>query len=64
MFDASLRASVVKYGYPLNDEILKNGVGLTVIGTVVGYTKGRGLIRLNSSRFTGIINQEDTGSNS
>lgn len=44
--DASLRESVVKYGYPLNDEILETGVGLTVKGVVTGYVKGKALVRL------------------
>lgn len=45
-FDGSLRESVVKHGYPLNDEILVEGVGLTVSGIVTGYTKGKALVRL------------------
>lgn len=44
--DASLRESVVKHGYPLNDEILETGVGLTVKGIVTGYVKGKALVRL------------------
>lgn len=59
LFDASLRESVVKYGYPLNDEILEHGVGLTVEGTVKGYTKGKALVQLHSSKFTGIIDLRD-----
>lgn len=58
-FDASLRESVVKHGYPLNDEILAEGVGLTVKGLVTGYTKGKALVRLESSKFTGIIALKD-----
>lgn len=57
--DASLRESVVKLGYPLNDEILETGVGLTVYGMVTGYVKGKALVRLESSRFTGIIALKD-----
>jgi rRNA biogenesis protein RRP5 len=57
--DASLRESVVKYGYPLNDEILETGVGLTVNGSVTGYVKGKALVRLESSKFTGIISLKD-----
>lgn len=58
-FDTSLRESVVRRGYPLNDEILLTGVGLTVTGTVTAYTKGKALVRLNNSRFTGIISLHD-----
>jgi hypothetical protein len=58
-FDASLRESVVKCGYPLNDEILENGVGLTVRGIVAGYAKGKALVRLESSKLTGIIALKD-----
>ena len=58
-FDGSLRESVVKYGYPLNDEILETGVGLTVMGNITGYTKGKALVRLQSSKFTGIISLKD-----
>lgn len=57
--DASLRESVVKFGYPLNDEILETGVGLTVNGIVTGYVKGKALVRLESSKFTGIIALKD-----
>jgi rRNA biogenesis protein RRP5 len=57
--DASLRESVVKFGYPLNDEILETGVGLTVYGIVTGYVKGKALVRLESSKFTGIIALKD-----
>ena len=59
MFDASMRESVVKFGYPLNDEILEHGVGLTVEGTIKGYVKGKALVQLHSSRFTGIIALKD-----
>lgn len=59
LFDASLRESVVKFGYPLNDEILEHGVGLTVEGTIKGYVKGKALVQLHSSRFTGIIGLKD-----
>ena len=47
-FDASSRESVIKYGYPLNDESMM--VGLTVSGLVIGYAKGRALVKLNKSR--------------
>ena len=57
--DGSLRESVVKYGYPLNDEILETGVGLTVKGIVTGYAKGKALVRLDSSKFTAIIALKD-----
>jgi rRNA biogenesis protein RRP5 len=57
--DASLRESVVKFGYPLNDEILETGIGLTVHGIVTGYVKGKALVRLESSKFTGIIALKD-----
>ncbi len=59
MFDASLRESVVKFGYPLNDEILEHGIGLTVEGTIKGYAKGKALVQLHSSKFTGIISLKD-----
>ncbi len=49
----------MKLGYPLNDEILETGVGLTVYGMVTGYVKGKALVRLESSRFTGIIALKD-----
>lgn len=54
-----MRESVVKYGYPLNDEILETGVGLTVRGIVTGYVKGKALVRLESSKLTGIIALKD-----
>lgn len=59
MFDASLRESVVKFGYPLNDQILEHGIGLTVEGSIKGYTKGKALVQLNCSKFTGIISLKD-----
>ncbi len=59
LYDASLRESVIKYGYPLNDQILEHGVGLTVEGTIKGYVKGKALVQLHSSKFTGIINLKD-----
>ncbi len=59
MFDASMRESVLKFGYPLNDEILEHGVGLTVDGTIKGYLKGKALVQLHSSKFTGIIALKD-----
>jgi hypothetical protein len=31
-------------------------VGLTVSGKVSGYTKGKSLIKLDGSKFTGIMN--------
>lgn len=57
LFDASARESVVKVGYPLNDEALMTG--LTVEGRVSGYTKGKALIKLNGSKFTGIMNPHE-----
>ncbi len=59
LFDASLRESVIKFGYPLNDEILEHGIGLTVDGSIKGYTKGKALVQLHSSKFTGIIAMKD-----
>lgn len=59
LYDASLRESVIKYGYPLNDQILEHGVGLTVEGTIKGYVKGKALVQLHSSKFTGIIGLKD-----
>lgn len=56
-FDASGRESVVKMGYPLNEEALMTG--LTVSGCVTGYTKGKALLRLDGSRFTGIMNPHE-----
>ena len=50
---------MINYGYPLNDEILEHGVGLTVEGTIKGYTKGKALVTLHSSKFTGIISMRD-----
>lgn len=44
LFDASLRVSVIKYGYQLNFDTMK--VGLTVNGRVTGYTKGNALVSL------------------
>jgi len=38
---------------------LETGVGLTVKGVVTGYTKGKALVRLESSKFTGIIALKD-----
>lgn len=57
LFDASARESVVKMGYPLNEEALM--VGLTVSGKVSGYTKGKALIKLDGSKFTGIMHPND-----
>lgn len=54
-----MRESVIKYGYPINDEILEHGVGLTVEGTIKGYTKGKALVQLHSSKFTAIIDLKD-----
>lgn len=34
-------------------------VGLTVSGKVVGYTKGKALVRLDGSKFTGIMNPNE-----
>jgi hypothetical protein len=59
LFDASLRESVIKFGYPLNDEILEHGIGLSVDGAIKGYVKGKALVQLHSSRFTGIIALKD-----
>lgn len=59
MFDGSLRESVIKFGYPINDEILENGIGLTVKGRVSGYVKGKALVRIEGSKFTGIISTKD-----
>lgn len=59
MFDASFRESVIKYGYPINDEILEHGFGMTVEGTIKGYVKGKALVQLHSSKFTGIIGLKD-----
>jgi hypothetical protein len=53
LFDASARESVVKAGYSINEETLM--VGLTVTGEVTGYSKGKALVRLDSSMFTGIM---------
>lgn len=50
---------MIKYGYPINDDVLEHGVGLTVEGTVKGYTKGKALVQLFSSKFTGIISIND-----
>ncbi len=34
-------------------------VGLTVSGKVSAYTKGKALIKLDGSKFTGIMNPHD-----
>ena len=57
LFDASSRESIVKTGYPLNDEALMTG--LTVAGRVTGYTKGKALIKLDGSKFTGIMSPHE-----
>jgi hypothetical protein len=31
-------------------------IGLTVTGKVSGYTKGKALIKIDGSKFTGIMN--------
>ena len=59
MYDASLRESVIKFVNPINDEILEHGVGMTVEGTIKGYVKGKALVQLHSSKFTGIIALKD-----
>ena len=59
MFDATLRESIIKHGYPITDDILEHGVGLTVEGSVKGYTKGKALIQLHACKFTGIISLHD-----
>ena len=41
----------------MNDEALMTG--LTVEGRVTGYTKGKALIKLNGSKFTGIMNPHE-----
>ena len=38
---------------------METGVGLTVYGIVTGYSKGKALVRLQSSKFTGIISLRD-----
>lgn len=60
MFDASSRESVVKMGYPINDEALMTG--LTVSGKVTGYMKGKALIKLDGSKYTGIMHPNDVES--
>ena len=50
---------MVKFGYPLNDEILEHGIGLSVEGTIKGYVKGKALVQLHSSKVTGIISLKD-----
>ena len=57
MFDASSRESIVKTGYPINDEALMSG--LTVSGIVTGYTKGKALIKIDGSKYTGIMHPND-----
>lgn len=47
----------MKLGYPLNDDLLQ--VGLTVSGYVTGYSKGKALVRLSGSKFTGIIHPHE-----
>lgn len=32
---------------------------MTVVGTIKGYTKGKALVQLHSSKFTGIIDVKD-----
>lgn len=44
-------------GYPINEEALM--VGLTVSGQVSGFTKGKALIKLDGSKFTGIMNPSE-----
>ena len=53
-FDASARESVVKMGNAINQEVLM--VGLTVSGKVSAYTKGKALVKIDGSKFTGIMN--------
>jgi hypothetical protein len=48
---------VIKMGYPINEEALM--VGLTVSGQVSGFTKGKALIKLDGSKFTGIMNPSE-----
>lgn len=34
-------------------------IGLTVTGVVSGFAKGKALVKIDSSRYTGIIGQKD-----
>lgn len=57
LFDGSARESIVKMGYPINDDVLM--VGLGVKGMVSGYVKGKLLVKLDGSQFTGIMGVRD-----
>lgn len=57
LFDGSLRESVVIYGYQLNFDTLK--VGVTVSGTVTGYTKGNAIVGLKACKYRGIISPQN-----
>lgn len=47
----------MKTGYPINDEALMSG--LTVSGIVTGYVKGKALIKIDGSKYTGIMHPND-----
>jgi predicted RNA-binding protein with RPS1 domain len=55
--DASLKESVIKYGYSLTLDTLE--FGLTVDGCVTGYLKGKAVVSISGCRFRGLLKIED-----
>jgi hypothetical protein len=44
-------------GYTIDEDTLM--IGLTVTGEVIGYTKGKALIKIDGSKYTGIMSPND-----
>ncbi|EAR99985.1 S1 RNA-binding domain protein (macronuclear) [Tetrahymena thermophila SB210] len=56
--EASLRESVIKYGYSMDDSKLQ--VGATVYGTVVGHYQGRASVSIRGCKFRASLDKDDT----
>lgn len=56
--DVSLRESVVKYGFPLNSDTIKQAA--KVLGQVVGYKGEQAIVRIKGSKLTGILALKDS----
>ena len=56
--EASLRNSVIKHGFSMDDSKLKAGV--TVHGTVVGHYQGRASVQIRGCKYRASLDKDDT----
>lgn len=56
--ESSLRESVIKHGFSMDETKLKSG--LTVYGTVVGHYQGKASVSIRGCKYRASLDKDDT----